>query len=226
MNKKSLISMLVSLCLVGAIGLGATFAYLSTTTGELKNTFTVGEVSGTLFEKVPDGGVITAGSPATGYNYKDLLPGQTIVKAPYITATANTSTKIYADAVAYIKVKGLDALNLLGFNVNDLGFNQNNLTKGWTKIAELDGTAVTSPTGLDGIYVFDANTLVAGIDPLSAGESTTDLFSGITFGSTVEGSTLASVNNVQMVGCLVQADYSSDTDTNTIATTKLGSLLP
>ncbi|NTV78483.1 MAG: hypothetical protein HGA25_04920 [Clostridiales bacterium] len=213
MNKKSLISMLVSLCLVGVIGLGATFAYLSTTTGTLTNTFTVGKVNGTLLEKVDSGGtLITAVYGQTkGQAYNDLLPGQTIVKEPYITIDPES-----ANAIAYIKVTGIDALLTLkdtavpahfAFGINNF------LGAGWTKVA---GTG----TGYDAIYKY-GTTLVAGTT-----STTSNLFTGITFKSEVEGTTLGTfgeaVGNIKLTGCLVQADSIAAGDsTDTVAIAKL-----
>ena len=222
MNKKSLISMLVSLCLVGVIGLGATFAYLSTTTGTLTNTFTVGNVNGTLLEEVPDGAdadsandVVIAGTPEslTGYAYLNLLPAQKIVKAPYIEiAPEVVGTPKSADAIAYIKVTGLDALVALtdgALPIAHPAFTLENFPgTGWEKVS---GTG----TGLDAIYRY-TTTLVVG----TVNNKTGKIFTGITFNSNVEGTTLGTaVGNIVLKGCLVQAEGNSTPDV--VATAKL-----
>ena len=48
MKKAKLLTMLGAVALIGAIGVGSTLAYLSSTTDEVVNTFTVGEVKITL----------------------------------------------------------------------------------------------------------------------------------------------------------------------------------
>ena len=50
MKKAKLLTMLGAVALIGAIGVGSTLAYLSSTTDEVVNTFTVGEVKITLDE--------------------------------------------------------------------------------------------------------------------------------------------------------------------------------
>ena len=42
MNKKSLLMMMVTICLIAVVGVGATLAYLSDATNVMTNTFTVG----------------------------------------------------------------------------------------------------------------------------------------------------------------------------------------
>ena len=45
MKKTKLITLLGAISLIGAIGAGSTFAYLTSTTGTVTNTFTVGNVN-------------------------------------------------------------------------------------------------------------------------------------------------------------------------------------
>ena len=45
MKKTKLVTMLGAISLIGAIGAGSTFAYLTSTTGTVTNTFTVGNVN-------------------------------------------------------------------------------------------------------------------------------------------------------------------------------------
>ena len=45
MKKTKIVTMLGAISLIGAIGAGSTFAYLTSTTGTVTNTFTVGNVN-------------------------------------------------------------------------------------------------------------------------------------------------------------------------------------
>ena len=45
MKKTKLVTLLGAISLLGAIGAGSTFAYLTSTTGTVTNTFTVGNVN-------------------------------------------------------------------------------------------------------------------------------------------------------------------------------------
>lgn len=81
--KKSLITMVAALALVGVVGAGATLAYLTDTTEVVTNTFTMGKVDIDLTEETPDGTV-------TGNEYKDLTPGEIKLKNPQITVKAGS----------------------------------------------------------------------------------------------------------------------------------------
>jgi len=82
--KKSLITMLVALVLVAAVGVGATLAYLSDKTGTVTNTFTVGNVKIDL-EETKDNT-----TNKTGFSYDNVIPGQTYSKKPVVTVKANS----------------------------------------------------------------------------------------------------------------------------------------
>jgi len=85
--KKSIITMLVALVLVAAVGVGATLAYLSDKTGTVTNTFTVGKVKIDLTE-FKDGVELADGQ--TGFSYEKVIPGQTYSKEPVVTVKANS----------------------------------------------------------------------------------------------------------------------------------------
>ena len=118
--KKSLITMLVALCLVAALGVGATLAYFTSTTGEVKNTFTIGNVTIGLTEYV-DGA-----EKKTGFEYESVIPGQTYSKEPVVTVKANSE-----DCYLFVKVvNDNELITLENSNLNANG--------GWTA---LDGVA-------------------------------------------------------------------------------------
>lgn len=148
MKKKSLITMLVALTLVAVVGVGATLAYLSSTTGTLTNTFTVGKVSITQDEIDIDKITPDNENPRTtdGNDYTDIQPGDTLKKDPTVTVLANSS-----DCYVFMKLSGADALvnsfvvqDEDGNDVNAFsfdGFNDN-----WVKVSGDEDSV------LDGVY--------------------------------------------------------------------------
>lgn len=77
MKKK--ITLLLSLVLAVAIGIGGTLAWLTDKTEEVKNTFTVGNINITLTEE--------AGGDTKEFK---MVPGQTIAKDPKVTVKAGS----------------------------------------------------------------------------------------------------------------------------------------
>lgn len=84
MKKKTLIS-IIAVALVICVSIGGVLAYLTSTTGEVVNTFTVGNINLDLTE-------------TTGNQYK-MVPGQTITKDPKVTVKANSE-----ESYVFIKV--------------------------------------------------------------------------------------------------------------------------
>ena len=93
-NRKMLLNLLV-LVLVAAISITGTLAFLTDKTGEVKNTFTVGEVKIDLKEKkVAENGSVPEGTAAANYteteqSYK-IFPGGTYNKAPAVLVDADS----------------------------------------------------------------------------------------------------------------------------------------
>lgn len=132
MRKKSLLTMVLALVLVGAIGVGATLAYLSDTTETLTNTFTVGKVKVTQDESnesTPD----PTDRTETGNTYTNIQPGDTLVKDPTATVLEGSS-----DCYVFMELNGADELVKNGFSF--VGFDSSK----WIK--------VTEENKLDGIY--------------------------------------------------------------------------
>lgn len=105
--KKKLTTVL-AIVLVVALSVAGTYAYLTDTTGPVKNTFTVGNVNIDLTE-------------TTGEFYK-MVPGTTIGKDPKVTVEANSE-----DCWLFVKVEKSDNFdNFLAYDMAD----------GWTKLEE------------------------------------------------------------------------------------------
>lgn len=75
MNKKLIVT-ITAIVLVLCCAVGGTIAYIQTTTGEVVNTFTIGDINITLAE-------------TTGTQYK-MVPGNNIAKDPKVTVKAKS----------------------------------------------------------------------------------------------------------------------------------------
>lgn len=112
MKKK--ITLLLSLALAVAIGIGGTLAWLTAKTEEVKNTFTVGNINITLTEEA-------------GGNTKEfkMVPGQTITKDPKVTVKAGSEA-----CWLFVKIEESANLdNFISYAVAD----------GWTALTGVDG---------------------------------------------------------------------------------------
>lgn len=121
MRKSSLITMVVSLALVGAVGVGSTMAYLTSKQEDpFKNNFTVGKVAITTQETGDWNEDTTA----------ELIPGKTYTKEPKVTVTADSADCRVFAKISYPKAfdEQIDTdgdtttsgtVNLVKFNIND-----------------------------------------------------------------------------------------------------------
>ena len=107
--KKKLLIMSVAMVLVCAFAVGMTIAYL-TSTDEVVNTFTVGNVQIELDEAEVDAYGKPVGSPAprvTGNSYK-LIPGHTYTKDPTVTVLSGSESSYIKMTVTVTKSDVLD----------------------------------------------------------------------------------------------------------------------
>ncbi len=96
----------IVLVLVIALSVGGTIAYLTSTTGEVKNTFTIGKVAITLDEAPTDEyGAVQSGDRRTANEYK-LVPGHEYAKDPTVHVDA-------ASESCYVFVKVVNELESL-----------------------------------------------------------------------------------------------------------------
>lgn len=187
MKKKSLLTMVVALALVGAVGVGATLAYLSDTTTTLTNTFTVGsgiDISqDESDESTPDD---DTDRTEEGNDYNDIQPGDVLVKDPTVTVKANSS-----ECYVFMQVEGADALTAQNFTFD--AFNA-----AWTKVAG-KGT-------LDGVYQYKTTVAKADADTVLEPLFTTVTYS-LEVEEVVEDEDLA---DVVIKSCAVQAAHMDD----------------
>lgn len=108
-KSKALILTLCAVLLVAASMLG-TMAYL-TSTDEVKNTFTVGQVKIKLDEaKANTDGSLVAGAERVKANSYKLLPGHTYNKDPMVTVLNGSEASYVKMTVTFSKANELDAI--------------------------------------------------------------------------------------------------------------------
>ena len=107
MKKKSFV-MVLALVLVFAVAVGGVVAWLTATTGPVKNTFTVGDINITLTEE--------AGKDAE-YQFK-MVPGNTIAKDPKVTVVGGSE-----DCYLFVKVEESTTLDdYISYTMNKTGW--------------------------------------------------------------------------------------------------------
>ncbi len=118
--KKSLITMLVALCLVAALGVGATLAYLTSQSDTVTNTFTIGKVKVALteFQKNDQGVRVEKAKGEDGFNYTRIVPGATLSKIPVATVLAESE-----DCYLFVKIDNPNTTITVG-----------DLAEGWTAL--------------------------------------------------------------------------------------------
>ena len=106
---KKTLTMVLAFALIFALGIGATLAWLTATSGEVKNTFTTSDISITLTE-------------TTGGQKKEfkMVPGHTIEKDPKVTVAAGSE-----DCYLFVKVE--KSLNFDSFMTYEMA-------DGWTQL--------------------------------------------------------------------------------------------
>ena len=108
-TKKALLLTLCAVLLVAASVLG-TMAYL-TSTDEVQNTFTVGQVSIKLDEaKANTDGTLVKGADRVKANSYKLLPGHTYAKDPMVTVLNGSESSYIKMTVTFSKANELDAI--------------------------------------------------------------------------------------------------------------------
>lgn len=108
-TKKALLLTLCAVLLVAASVLG-TMAYL-TSTDEVQNTFTVGQVSIKLDEaKANTDGTLVEGADRVKANSYKLLPGHTYAKDPMVTVLNGSESSYIKMTVTFSKANELDAI--------------------------------------------------------------------------------------------------------------------
>ena len=184
MKKKSLFTMVAAVCLTGVVMVGATLAYLTSTSDVAQNTFTVGKVNIDLDEKT--GETDSDFTKETDWNDatdgKNMYPGQEVAKRPVVTVKADSS-----DCWVYVQVSGADELVSKKFTI--AGWDSNN----WIKT---DRTET-----LNGIYKYKEKVLKQDTNKLLP-----PVFTSVQYNEKAEGNVDGTVGTVKVVAAAIQAD--------------------
>lgn len=218
MSKKKIAAMMVSLGLVAAIGAGATFAYLTKTTDQLTNTFTVGDgIDIGLYETKWDGShngghaenKTLASTEFTGNKYTDLMPGDSVYKDPSVQVEPSS------DCYLFVKLEGIDSLinptedaswKQKDFTVSGLDSNTD-----WVKVKDISGDGNTTELK-DGYYVYQGTKAESNV--IKAQETafmTGNLFNTIEYNATADGRA-ANITSITVKACAVQAANFANAD--------------
>lgn len=181
MKKK--LMMALSLVLVAAMSIGGTVAYLTSQTGTVTNTFTVGNVAITLDEaKVTEMGAVEDTTRVTENDYK-LIPGHTYTKDPTIHVTAGSEK-------CWLFVKVVDEIAAIQ---DETTIAAQMATNGWKQLT-VDGKDVPN------VYWHDA------VDASEASSATdVDVFSSFKIKGNADVSTYED-KTITVVGYAVQYD--------------------
>lgn len=169
MSKKKIISLCLVVCLL-ATAIGGTLAYFTDTDNQVKNTFTVGNVSIDLTETNKINGV-----EVTGNAFENVMPGTEITKTPVVTN--NSSEDAYVRVV--VRVTNQEELyDILDAKDEDgnAKYNVNDIFKGWNftfdKVGGMRYTSTRTPGTTDGVELIavdegvgsarGGNTLISG----------------------------------------------------------------
>jgi len=209
-SKKKLITLIASIALIAAIGVGATMAYLTATTGTVKNTFTVGSYATNaldIFEHKADldknSGSYVAASTADevkANDYTNVLPGTTLDKDPTMRLVKDSPS-------SFLVIKATGLATLPATVTADLN------TSAWKDITASVGDTSTANT----YYIYcpaknGAVNYITAAALATADVTTAPLFTKLTVAADFAA---ASINDLTFKGCAVQ--YSSTMEGNYVA---------
>ena len=204
---RRILLLLACAVLLVSLSVGATLAYLTSTTQTVKNTFTVGNVEITLDEAEVNeyGEVVTGADRVTANTYK-LLPGRTYVKDPIVHVKAG-SERCYVRVEVKVsnieKVKqAFPADKYPTFYQGEL-FLLQSLVQGWDKTL---WPCVSYENGTYGFWY--ANIM----DAREAARDTAAVFSAIKVPETADNTAIKLLDGVtvDVVGYAIQADGFAD----------------
>lgn len=198
--KKKLLIMSVAMVLVCAFAVGMTIAYL-TSTDEVVNTFTVGNVQIKLDEADVDEYGVPQGSPAPRVkaNTYKLIPGHEYTKDPTVTVLEGSEESYIKMTVTFTKADALDAI--FAPNGADLTsiFNGYDSTN-WSYKGNTEDTSANTRT-----YEFWYKEAVAAPDADVALDA---LFDSITVPGTITNAQLSTIKDMKITvnAYAIQAD--------------------
>lgn len=215
MKKKSLVAMMGALALVGALGAGATLAYMSAT-DEVRNTFTFTEagIAIVLDEAVVDeNNKATAERTSEGQDYENIIPGMVIDKDPTVTVKASS-----LNCNVFVSVENANAATVLA--IDDLN------TTAWAVVnpatyglTAADNTTYYVYQGTKATGTPETGDSFSVVAKSAADVVLEDVFQTVSVGTSVSEET--DFEDIVIKAAAVQADSCADADA---AKTALGML--
>lgn len=199
MQKKKLLTAIMSLSLVAVVGIGGTLAYLSDKTELVTNTFVVGsgyveqgivlDESDVQFNKTERTETVNTQNRKQGNEYPDLLPGDERTKDPTVWMSVGS-----VESYVFINIEGADILAEDGVTIND--FNDGGE---WVK--------VDNRQGIDGIYRYKEIVDVRTVEGKNEGDlvAVDQLFSKVTFSGDTTNEKFAEVKKNGLTDLVIQA---------------------
>lgn len=219
MKKKSLVAMMGALALVGALGAGATLAYMSAT-DEVRNTFTFTEAG---IEIALDEAVVDDNNKATeertdeGQDYDNIIPGMVIDKDPTVTVKASS-----LNCNVFVSVENANEEDVLV--INDLDTTAwaavNPATYGLTAAAN---TAYYVYQGTLATGTIESGDTFKVVAKSAADTVLEDVFETVSVGADVNEDT--EFSDIVIKAAAVQADSCADADAAKTALGMLGATL-
>lgn len=176
----------IGLMLIAFATVGLTYAYLSRSPGEVKNTFTVGSVKIQLLE-----------DNWNPNNAKELHPNQEFTKDPKVRNTGDNNAFVFLevyvpmDNISLVDNKG--ALKLKGDKVNQELFTFDANTTNWSLVGEAKQPGYKK-------YVYSYNNVV------KPGEYTSNLFTKVKTVNYVEYLNSTKSYNLKVIAKAIQSD--------------------
>ena len=177
----------IGLMLIAFATVGLTYAYLSRSPGEVKNTFTVGSVKIQLLE-----------DNWNPNNAKELHPNQVFTKDPKVRNTGDNNAFVFLEV--YVPMDNIslvdNALKLKGVKFNQELFTFDANTTNWTLVSEREMPRYKK-------YVYSYNNVV------KPGEYTSNLFTKVKTVNYVEYLNSAKSYNLKVIAKAIQSDGST-----------------
>jgi len=107
MKKKNIFAIVLAMALVAVVSVGATLAFLTAETKDVKNTFKFADGMEVELEEptpTPTADVTVSPNPDGGYDYTNIVPGLTMEKNPRVYTTTPV------DAYLFVKIEGASEL--------------------------------------------------------------------------------------------------------------------
>lgn len=196
--KKKFALMATSLVLVAALAVGGTLAWLTTTTGTVRNTFTVGDITMSLDEaevtKNEDGTWSKNDDRTeTGVEYASVYPGAKLPKDPTVHIGAN-SESCYVYLAVYNSLPTTDAtFKYVTTDENGVKTEHDGINPAWREVPH-DGLGVANE-----VHLYEYVGTSGATDPaeVSAGEDLPALFDIVAISGTIED--MSDVENAKIM---------------------------